>query len=238
MARRVVIIIDDVEVETEPGKTIIEAADAAGIYIPRLCYLPEIAAHGSCRICTVLANGRPSAACTAPVSDEMIVENESERIRALRRELLDMLFVEGNHLCMFCDASGRCELQALAYRFGITHPAHPYLYPVREIDGTHPEVLLDRGRCILCARCVSTSRQIDGKAALGFVGRSSDKLLTASSRHGLGGTSITRSDRAVTACPVGALIPKHRGYDVPIGRRAFDQRPIGSRIEARRDSEE
>ena len=238
MSDTVTIYIDGVEIESQPDQSLLQAADAAGVYIPRLCFLAGVTPHGSCRVCTVMVNGRPAAACTTPVVQGMIVENDSERLRALRRDLIDMLFVEGNHFCMFCEASGRCELQALAYRLGITAPRHPYQYPQRGVDATHPDVFLDHNRCILCARCIRTSREIDGTNALGFVGRGHHKALQPNAREGLGGTRMTKVDRAVTACPVGALVPKHRGYDVPVGRRPYDHRPIGSDVESRRGRKE
>jgi NADH dehydrogenase/NADH:ubiquinone oxidoreductase subunit G len=66
--------------------------------------------------------------------------------------------------CMFCEKSGHCELQALAYRFGITAPKYPYLNPKRDIDMSHPDVFLDHNRCILCGRCVRVSQELDQKA--------------------------------------------------------------------------
>jgi [NiFe] hydrogenase diaphorase moiety small subunit len=121
--------IDGVEVKGKPGQTIIEAADEAGVYIPRLCYMKGLIPHGSCRVCTVLVNGRPQAACTQPIADGMVVDNNTEALKEHRRNLVDMLFVEGNHFCMFCEKSGNCELQAMAYRLGILAPKYPYMFP-------------------------------------------------------------------------------------------------------------
>ena len=163
MSDRVTLSIDDVEVHGRAGQTILEAADEAGIYIPRLCYLKGLEPFGSCRVCTVLVNGRPQAACTQPISQGMVVESATEKVREIRKDLIDMLFVEGNHFCMFCEKSGNCELQAMAYRFGITAPKYPYMFPKREVDASHPDILIDHNRCIRCARCVRASRDLDGK---------------------------------------------------------------------------
>ena len=135
--------IDGVEVRGRPGQTIMQAADEAGIYIPRLCAHKELVPHGSCRVCTVFVNGRPQSACTQPAAPGIIVENETEALLAIRRSLIDMLFVEGNHFCPFCEKSGNCELQALAYRFGITAPQHPYLFPKRDLDASHPDIFIE-----------------------------------------------------------------------------------------------
>ena len=231
------ITIDGVEIDAQPSQTIIQAADAAGVYIPRLCHRPDLKAFGSCRVCTVLANGRPQAACTTPVSPGMTVESETERVRAIRRDIVDMLFVEGNHFCPFCEKSGNCELQGMAYRLGITAPRFPYQFPDRHVDATHPDVLIDHNRCILCARCVRASQEMDGKYVFQFVGRGVGKRLATNGRDGLVETDLAVSDRAVEVCPVGAILRKRVGFAVPIGSRLYDQAPIGSDIESRRPVE-
>jgi [NiFe] hydrogenase diaphorase moiety small subunit len=150
-----------------------------------------------------------------------------------------MLFVEGNHYCMYCEKSGNCELQALGYRFGMTHPRHPYQFPSdRNVDASHPDILIDRNRCILCGRCVRASRDLDGKHVFDFVGRGKDKRVAVNAEARLSDTDIDAGDRAVDLCPVGAIIKKRTGYAVPIGQRAYDHAPIGSDIEAARAAEQ
>jgi len=232
------ITIDGVEVQARPGQTILAAADEAGIYIPRLCYMKGLVPFGACRVCTVIANGRPQTACTQPAAPGMVVENDTEALRQHRCDLIEMLFVEGNHFCMFCEKSGNCELQALAYRFGITAPKYPYLFPKRDVDASHPDVLIDHNRCILCARCVRSSRDLDGKNVFQFVGRGPHKKVQVNAEAGLGGTNIDATDKAVEACPVGAILRKRVGYAVPIGQRLYDRQPIGSDIEARQSGKE
>jgi [NiFe] hydrogenase diaphorase moiety small subunit len=234
MSDRFSFTIDDVEVEAKSGQSIIEAADEAGIYIPRLCYFEGLVPHGSCRICTVMVNGRPQAACIQPARPGIIVESDTEQIRKYRRRLIEMLFVEGNHYCMFCEKSGNCELQAMAYRFGITAPTLPYLFPQREVDASHPDIFIDRNRCILCGRCVRASRDLDGKHVFEFVGRGIDKRVSVNAQARLADTELDITDRAVDVCPVGAILKKGVGFKVPIGQRLYDRKPIGSDIEAKR----
>ncbi len=231
MTQKVAFTVDGKRVDAEPGQTILEATEAAGVYIPRLCWMKELTPAGSCRVCTVRVNGRPQSACTQPVAPGMIVENDTEELRRLRRNLIDMLFVEGNHFCMFCEKSGDCELQALAYRFGITAPKYPFIFPQRELDASHPDIFIDRNRCILCSRCVRASDELDGKRVFGFVGRGRDKRLAVDAQNGLGETDAEGTDEAIAACPTGCLLKKRVGYAVPVGRRRFDHRPIGSEIE-------
>lgn len=225
--------IDGVEVGANRGQTIMEAADDAGIYIPRLCYLKGFISSGSCRVCTVLVNGRPQAACTQPAAEGMRVVNSSPELLDQRRSIVEMLFVEGNHYCPFCEKSGNCELQAMGYRLGIMAPRHQYLFPKRDVDASHPDIIIDRNRCIDCGRCVRASRQADGKAVFGFVGRSIQKQLAVDSATDLAATDAQVTDRAVGVCPVGALMKKRVGFAVPYGQRMYDQKPIGSDIESK-----
>jgi [NiFe] hydrogenase diaphorase moiety small subunit len=232
MSETISLTIDGVKIQGKPGQTIMNAADDAGIYIPRLCAQEDLEPHGSCRMCTVMVNGRPQSACTYPITEGMVVENDTEQITNIRKNIIDMLFVEGNHFCMFCEKSGNCELQALAYRYGITAPKYPYLFPnTRDVDASHPDVLIDRNRCILCGRCVRASRDLDGKGVFEFVGRGSDKSVAVNAEANLGDTDMDATDKALDICPVGALLKKRVGYAVPIGQRKYDHNPIGSDIE-------
>ena len=230
--------IDDKEITASQGQTILEAAEANGIYIPRLCAQKELSPHGSCRVCTVRANGRPQAACTTPAMPNMMVESETEEIIETRRMLVEMLFVEGNHICPFCEKSGNCELQAVAYRLGIAAPRFPFLFPEREVDATHQEVLVDQNRCILCGRCVRASRDLDGKHVFEFVGRGAEKKVAFNAEANLGDTELSSTDKAVDICPVGAILRKHVGYKVPVGERLYDEAPIGSEVETQAPSKE
>lgn len=232
MSQKVTFTIDGVEVTAEAGRTILEAAQEAGIYIPRLCHMEGLEPWGGCRVCMVTVNGRPAAACIQPVAEGALVENDTEQLREWRRSIIEMLFVEGNHFCMFCEKSGNCELQAVAYRLGIAAPRYPYLWPKRDVDASHPDILLDRNRCILCARCVRASRDLDGKHVFGFAGRGPEKRIAVNARARLAETDLDVTDKAVDACPVGAILRKRTGYKVPIGKRLFDERPIGSDIES------
>ena len=228
MPETISITIDGTEIPAQPGQTILEAADEAGIYIPRLCHRPGLEPYGGCRVCTVNVAGRPCAACTQPVARGMIVENETEKLREHRRMILEMLFVEGNHFCMFCEKSGNCELQALAYRLGVTAPRFDFFFPQRDVDASHPEIMIDHNRCILCGGCVRASRDVDGKNVFQFVERGGERRVAVNAEACLADTDIDVTDRALDVCPVGALLRKREGYRTPIGERLYDDAPIGS----------
>ena len=234
MSQPITMIIDGVEASGTKGQTILEIADQAGVYIPRLCYSRDLVPGGACRVCTVLVDGRPQSACTFPAAQGMVVQSEVAELRERRRQLIEMLFVEGNHYCMFCEKSGNCELQAMAYRLGVLAPRYPYRFPHRELDASHADVLVDHNRCILCGRCVRASRDVDGKNVFQFVRRGHQTRVAVNSTAGLGATDLAVTDKAAAVCPVGAIIKKRVGFAVPIGKRLYDHEPIGSDIEARR----
>ncbi len=225
------IIIDGKEVEAKAGQTIMEAAIAAGIYIPHLCYQEELAPGGHCRVCTVLVNGRPQSACTHPAAEGMVIDNDTPELLEERRRIIEMLFVEGNHICPFCEKQGNCELQALAYRFGMIVPTFPYLHRKIEVDATHPDVFIDRNRCVLCGRCIRASRDVDGKNVFGFEGRGPQTSIALNTKGALSDTQLDAADKAASICPTGSIVVKRVGYAIPYGKRKFDTEPIGSEIE-------
>ena len=233
MSETVTFTIDGRQVTAQAGQTILAAAETNGIYIPRLCHKDGLTPVGGCRVCMVRVNGRPTSACTQPAAGGVVVENESDEIRSWRQQIIEMLFVEGNHFCMFCEKSGNCELQALAYRFGIAAPRYPYLWPKRDVDASHPDIILDRNRCIMCGRCERTSRDLDGKHVFGFVQRGIHKQLAVNANARLADTNLDLSDKAVDACPVGAILKKRNAFRTPVGQRQYDQAPIGSGVETR-----
>jgi len=231
MSEKINITIDGKTIEAEPHQTILDAADAVGIYIPRLCAHKDLLPIGSCRVCTVLVDGRPQAACVKPVMDGMVIENETEELLQHRRNIIDMMFVEGNHFCMFCEKSGNCELQALAYRFGITAPQYPFQFPSKEVDASHPDILLDHNRCVMCARCVRASQELDDKNVFQSIGRGFDRKIGVNGEKSLGDTDMDVNDKAAELCPVGCIIKKRVGFETPYGERLYDKEPIGTDIE-------
>jgi [NiFe] hydrogenase diaphorase moiety small subunit len=223
------LFIDGCSVAFTPGQSIMQAAESAGIYIPHLCYHPEFRPHGSCRICLVRVDGRLLSACTLPAADGMVVENLSDEVMACRRQLLEMLFTEGNHLCPACEKSGACTLQAVAVFCGMLSPDIEFRYPARALDASHPDMLFDDNRCIRCELCVRASRDIDGKNVFHMAGRGENNGLRINSPSGrLVDSGLEASDRAASICPVGALIPKHVGFKTPIGQRKFDVKPLSA----------
>ena len=219
--------LDGVTIEFEAGDTIMDAALRTGAYIPHLCHNPEFEPHGSCRVCLVELNGRRVSACTQPAAPGMQVDSTSKDINDARRSLLQMLFVEGNHVCPGCEKSGACQLQAVAYHTNMLSPHFTHFFPRREVDASHPDFAIDYNRCILCELCVRASRDVDGKNVFTISGRGIGSHLVVNSPSGkLGDSDFAATDKAAHVCPVGAILPKHQGYDQPIGERLYDRQPI------------
>jgi [NiFe] hydrogenase diaphorase moiety small subunit len=226
-------IIDGKEIPFTEGQTIIQAALAAGVYIPHLCYHPDFSPHGSCKVCTVRVNGRETASCTMHAASGQTVENDTPQLNDERRALVQMLFVEGNHFCPSCEKSGDCKLQATAYDLGMMSPHFDHFYPDRPVDASHPDLLLDFNRCILCSLCVRASRDVDGKSVFALSERGIKTRLIVNAKSGrLADTNASPDDRAMGVCPVGAILPKRRGFAVPIGRRVFDLKTISAYVDA------
>ena len=221
--------LDGEEVPFKPGQTVIQAALTAGRYIPHLCYHPEFKPHGSCKLCTVKINGRSAAACTAPATPDLEVESDTPELNERRRALVQMLFVEGNHFCPSCEMSGNCMLQAVAYDLGVMGPHFAHLFPSRPVDASHPDILLDFNRCILCELCIRASAEVDRKNVFALSGRGIKKHLIVNAESGrLADTDIALGDKATQVCPVGVILPKRHGFAVPIGKRKYDERPISA----------
>ena len=225
--------IDDKTIYARKGQSIVEAARENGVYIPTLCNFPDVKPKGCCRMCTIKINNRLMTACTTPAADGMEVLSNIDEINEIRKSIIELLFVTGNHFCPSCEKSGNCELQALAYRFRMMVPRFPYIYPNRKIDASTPKILKDQNRCILCRRCIKTLADEQGRHFFAYRGRGNkleviiDKVMGQKMPDEI-------AMKAMENCPVGSIIYKGKGFSVPIGKRKYDLTPIGSDIEANR----
>jgi [NiFe] hydrogenase diaphorase moiety small subunit len=222
--------IDGKTCYAEKGQSIIDAAKANGIFIPSLCHVEGVKPAGSCRICNVKVNGHNMTACTTPVTEDMTVENNIPELIELRKAIIEILFVSGNHFCPSCEKSGNCELQALAYRYQMMVPRFPYEFPIKGVDASSDHILLDRDRCIMCKRCIGTVTK-DGKNVFAFNSRGGEHLHVVMDDVLASQLSEQEAQEAMDLCPVGAILRKEQGYLVPIGERKYDHAPIGSDIE-------
>lgn len=215
------ITIDGVEFLAKEGQSVVEAARDNGVDVPTLCDFKSLPPAGTCRVCMVKVGGRFFPGCTTPVSYGMVVESESAELKDLRKGLIEMLFVEGNHHCPMCEKSGNCELQTLAYRYRMMAPRFQFLFPHRKIEADLPHLLIEHNRCIQCLRCVRGVKAKDGHDLFGFIRRGIDIRVTIDVTDP-DALSEETAKKAMDVCPVGALIKKGTGFKIPIGQRKFD----------------
>jgi formate dehydrogenase major subunit len=239
------ITVDGQKIRARAGQTVYQAAAEAGIDIPVLCHHPALPPEGACRVCLVeierQRNLQPS--CTFPVTEGMVVYTESERVVAARRFALELLFSERIHYCMVCPLSGdecgsQCELQRLAYRYGLTSWRFPPDYARSwGVDASGKHVVMDHSRCILCRRCVRACDLIVVNHTLGVRERGSRAMVIADDDVPFGESTCVSCGTCLQVCPTGALIDRRSAYmgaasDLARARTTCMGCPVGCGIEA------
>ncbi|HLM18242.1 MAG TPA: formate dehydrogenase subunit alpha, partial [Acidimicrobiia bacterium] len=207
----VTVTIDGRQVDVPAGTSVLRAATEAGVSIPKLCATDSLKAFGSCRMCLVEVDGGKGvpASCTTPCADGMVVSTQTDTVRELRRNVMELYLSDHPEDCDGC-ARGNCELQAMAVQVGAaevrygrpasrTDVAHP-----QPIDLSNPYFAFDDSSCIVCSRCVRACSDIQGTFALTVEGRGFDSKISA------GGTDFMSSEcvscgACVQACPTSAL---------------------------------
>lgn len=212
------LIIDGQEVSAIRGQTILQVARENGIQIPTLCHLDGLSDVGACRMCLVEIKGSAKLlpACVATVFEGMEVYTNTERLQRYRRNILEMLFAERNHICSVCVSNGHCELQSLAQDQGLTHVRLPYRNPELTVDASHERFTADHNRCILCTRCVRVCAEVEGAHIWDVMGRGINSLVITDLHENWGSSACTRCGKCVQVCPTGALFDKSKiGSDHP-----------------------
>jgi formate dehydrogenase major subunit len=217
------ITINGQEIAAQAGQTILQAAREAGIDIPTLCDHPQLEPIGACRICLVEVEKQRALqpACTFKVSEGMVVHTESEKVVESRKFVLELLFSERNHYCMYCQMSGDCELQNLGYRYGLDSWQYPRPYTPLSVDATRQYFVMDHNRCILCRRCIRACQELVGNYTLGLGGRGANSLIVADMDVPFGDSSCISCGTCLQVCPTGALMDRfsaYRGRDQEVDR--------------------
>jgi len=213
MEKKVNITINGYPVQLEKGKTIIEAAEAAGIKIPTLCYHKDLCVAGNCRVCVVEVVGqkRLSAACATPCEEGMEILTNSLKVRNSRKHIIELLLAEHNADCTKCYRNGNCELQELASEYKIMTQDFLELAPLRKysIDMFSPSIIKDDSKCIRCQRCVRTCAELQGVNALTVAYKGDRMKITTFFEKAMIDVVCTNCGQCVNHCPTGALVEKN-----------------------------
>jgi formate dehydrogenase beta subunit len=240
MTEKIRLTIDGNEVEVDKGITVLQAAQAAGIYIPTLCYHPDIQPYGGCRLCIVeIENmrGLPTA-CTTPATEGMVVTTDNEQIRKLRQAFLQLILTEHpndcltchrrqrcspydvclRHVsvterCVSCPNNNQCELQHVVDYVGIGEASLPYHYKDLPVDySREPLIKRDYNLCILCGRCVQMCADVRGIGAISFINRGFETVVGTAFDRTLQDSGCRFCGACVEVCPTGALMDAGSEY--------------------------
>src|SRR5512147_213341 len=204
--------IDGREIEIQPGLTILQACELAGIEIPRFCFHERLAIAGNCRMCLVAMQGspKPIASCAMPAADGMIVETDTPKVRKARQGVMEFLLINHPLDCPICDQGGECDLQdqAMAYGFDRSrYHENKRAVPDKELG---PLVKTSMNRCIHCTRCIRFATEVAGVEQLGATGRGENMEVTTYVQETL---QSELSGNLVDLCPVGALTSKPYAFE-------------------------
>ena len=207
----VTVFIDGIEMAAPKGSMIIQAADKAGIPIPRFCYHPKLPIAANCRMCMVdtevggRASPKPSPACATPVMDGMKIYTRNDKAMQAQRNVMEFLLINHPLDCPVCDQGGECELQDLALGYG--RSVNRFVERKRSVadENLGPLVSSDMTRCIHCTRCVRVTAEVAGTYELGGMYRGENLQIGT-----FDGKPLTTelSGNVIDVCPVGALTDK------------------------------
>jgi formate dehydrogenase major subunit len=211
--KSVTLAIDGMRVEVPEGTSVMRAAAIAGVSVPKLCATDSLEAFGSCRLCLVEIEGRTGtpASCTTPVTQRMVVHTQTERLKKLRRGVMELYISDHPLDCLTCAANGDCELQDMAGAVGLREVRYGYdgaNHLADAKDQSNPYFDYDPAKCIVCYRCVRACEEVQGTFALTVAGRGFLSRIAASESESFFESECVSCGACVQACPTATLIEK------------------------------
>jgi formate dehydrogenase major subunit len=205
--------IDGQAVTVPEGTSIMRAAMELGTKIPKLCATDMLDAFGSCRMCLVEIEGRAGtpASCTTPVADGIVVRTQTERLKRLRKGVMELYISDHPLDCLTCSANGDCELQDMAGAVGLRDVRYGYdgeKHPNPGLDESNPYFTYDPSKCIVCSRCVRACEEVQGTFALTIAGRGFGSVVSPGMEESFFGSECVSCGACVQACPTATLNEK------------------------------
>ena len=202
--------INGMSVSVPEGYTILQAAKEVNIEIPSLCYLKDVNCIGACRVCVVEVKGRKGlvASCVYPVEEGMEVLTNTPAVRESRKTTIELILSTHHKKCLSCVRGNNCELQKIAFDYGVDEDRFAQEEIQYEIDDHSPYIIRDNNKCILCRRCTAACNKIQGIGAIGEIGRGYKVHIDCAFEKSLGEAPCVGCGQCIVVCPVGALNEK------------------------------
>ncbi len=198
---------DGKTIEARDGETILGALRREGVNVPTLCHMEGLSPTGACRLCVVEVEGAPGLvpSCSFPASAGMKVKTRTPRVLEARKTIVELLLSNHPDDCLYCARSGKCDLQTLARDLGVRQRTYRGARNDRPLDISSPSITRDPDKCVLCGRCVRVCEEIQGVAAIDFIGRGSKTTVATAFDRGLNVSSCVNCGQCILVCPTGAL---------------------------------
>ncbi len=205
-----IMIIDGKKAPYTNQKNILSVIRDSGIDLPTFCYHSELSIYGACRMCSVeTSRGEIIASCSERPKDGLEIYTNSPRIRKYRKMILELLLANHDKDCTACERTGKCQLQNLSKRYGLSRNRFTQLAQVNGVDNSSPSIVRNPNKCIKCGDCVMVCEEIQGIGALGFVNRGSDVIIKPAFNKALADTSCINCGQCRIVCPTGAITIKN-----------------------------